>query len=264
MAIEIPKHPIGNEFPQYFKMLKDKGRLDELVTPQPELVADEILNEIVRSERGTVHILWADSMFSGKTTTAILASRGLNQEGIDTFCFQPEAAIRFGEEQKHRILTNHRKQELSLPAITTGNHLEDICTYIETADMPSNPLIIIDDLMLYVDHGKKIDEVANRLEEMQRAGFHVIGTGLTKTFQAEPFTFYQDLVDICEDMGWFGKEMSTVCVECGNKAKATRRYIVDEKTNTRRIANYNDPYVLAGSHNAYEPVCVDFHPSCIK
>ena len=47
------------------------------------------------------------------------------------------------------------------------------------------------------------------------------------------------------------------------KAKATRRY-VPEEDGKRRIANWNDPFEGAGSHDIYEPVCVDLHISCIK
>ncbi len=263
MPIEIPTHPIGDAFPQYFEMLKQQGRLDELVSPNPEHVADEILNNIVRSNCGTIHILHADAMFSGKTTAAIFASRGLYNEGIDTHCFQPNAAIRFGEEQRQRILTNHRRKELSLPATTTGNHLREVYDHIITGKIPACSLIIIDDLMLYVDHGVKVDEVVVLLDEMKRLGLHIIGTGLTRTFQDEPFTFFPQLVDIAGDMGWKNKEMSTVCVHCGKKAKATRRY-VPEENGGRRIAKYTDPFKQEGSHDIYEPVCVDLHPSCIK
>src|SRR3990167_7852047 len=76
-----PEITRGNpNFPTVWRELKRTNRLHELLDPKPEDKAKEIFDTIKSSKEGTIHIVGSTHMFSGKTTTAILAVNMLIDE----------------------------------------------------------------------------------------------------------------------------------------------------------------------------------------
>jgi thymidine kinase len=86
-------------------------------------------------------------------------------------------------------------------------------------------------------------------EEYANQGMRVILAGLDKDFRGEVFGIMGDLLVKAE----FVDKLSAICTVCGNPATRTQRLIEGKP------AHYNDPIVLVGASEAYEPRCRHCH-----
>lgn len=73
--------------------------------------------------------------------------------------------------------------------------------------------------------------------------------GLDKDFRGEPFGVLPDLLTRAE----FVTKLTAVCAKCGAPATRTQRII------NGKPASFNDPIVLVGAKEAYEPRCRHCH-----
>jgi thymidine kinase len=253
------------EFSSTFLRLREQGRLDERLSPSPVEVADALAHTISTTKIPTVHIVHALSMFSGKTSSIIGAASILQKEGTPVFAFQPGAAHRY-DGQEVQIISNgsEESQKLKFPAKVIDNN--DLFSVIELARefLNSNgqkQTIVIDDAQLFISQNGKPEEAIQAISELQKLGFDVIVSGITRTFEGKPFTFMQDLVDYASDtFTWNAVEMSSLCACCDKKAKGTRRY-VSLNGDDPRIAKLGERFDVAGGSKLYIPVCMDEHLS---
>lgn len=234
-----------------YQIRSELGILGEYLKPSPKEAALEVMNFLAPPNMGNVVVLDSKSMFSGKTSVLLEVAKTLGSNKIAVF--QPKNAIRFGNEQMDKIMTNDKK---SLEAKTIeSNDLGDIVKMAETKiiDSKKTPYIFIDEVMLFTENYKN---AVNDLESLRKFGFHVIVTGVDYTFNGQPFTNMFDLLNktIVDSENWHHIQLSTRCRYCEKEATVTRRLITDENGN-KRLAREDDPIVIAGSINLYEPVC---------
>jgi len=86
-------------------------------------------------------------------------------------------------------------------------------------------------------------------ESLADSGIRVILAGLDRDFRGEPFGVIPELLTRAE----FVTKLSAVCVKCGAPATRTQRIINGEP------ADYNDPIILVGAADHYEPRCRHCH-----
>ncbi len=104
-------------------------------------------------------------------------------------------------------------------------------------------VVAIDEVQFF---DKDIVKVCDYLADK---GIRVICAGLDKDFRGEPFGVMPELITKAE----FVTKLEAVCVKCGAPATRTQRII------NGNPANYNDPIVLVGASECYEPRCRHCH-----
>ncbi len=255
--IETYKNP-SIRYREIYKIRGELGLLKDLLNPQPKEVADRIMAVFAEKEKGQVMIVHSKSMFTGKTTVFLELEQQIERIGENKIIsLQPEAALRYGEEQRTHVMTRDRRK---IKGITIeSNNLKDVVLYIEKENIAPNkyPFIFIDEIMLF--HKTEADDAILYLEHLRMKGFNIVVDGIDYTFQEEPFTFMHELIGkSLDNLNWNQIEMRTRCKYCGRPARGTRRV----KVETGEIAQYNDVTFLAGD-SEYEPVCCQEHPSCL-
>ncbi|HAQ06987.1 MAG TPA: thymidine kinase, partial [Bacillus bacterium] len=81
------------------------------------------------------------------------------------------------------------------------------------------------------------------------SGYRVIVAGLDQDFRGEPFGQMPALMAIAENV----TKLQAVCAVCGSPASRTQRLI------NGKPASYDDPIILVGASEAYEPRCRHHH-----
>jgi thymidine kinase len=228
--------------------------LKELLTKDPEEVADEIVWTLATKTEPQVIGVHSKSMFTGKTSILNFLAQRINSENV--IAFQPAAAIRYGPEHEYFMIDRDRR---SIPAVTVkDDKLAGIVGYLRARRITPHetPFVFIDEVMLFI--GSDSEEAVSSIEELRKMGFNVVFDGIDYTFQEEPFTFAHDLLETANQNGnWHEIEVATTCKYCEATAKGTRRLKSDGS-----IAHYNDQAFEAGEH--YEPVCCQDHQSCVE
>ncbi len=85
--------------------------------------------------------------------------------------------------------------------------------------------------------------------ELARAGVRVICGGLDLDFRAEPFGIMPDLLARAEHV----EKLTAVCPICGAPATRTQRLV------NGMPAKFEDPIVMVGASESYEPRCTKHH-----
>jgi|SRR5690606_3179719 len=166
-------------------------------------------------------------MFAGKTEELIRRARRLRYAKQNFQVFKPIIDNRYSSKAEivsHNLLT----EEAIL--------IEKASDILEKLD-PRADAIIIDEAQ-FLD--KEIVKIADKLAD---AGLRVIIGGLDRDFRGEPFGPMGDLLAIAE----FVTKLTAICVKEGTPATRTQR-IIDG-----RPASYDDPIIVVGASEAYEP-----------
>jgi thymidine kinase len=83
------------------------------------------------------------------------------------------------------------------------------------------------------------------IQKLVDNGVRVIVAGLDLDFRGEPFGIVPQLMAIADDV----KKLRAICVSCGDEANFSQRLI------NGAPAKHNDPLILVGGHECYEPRC---------
>ena len=86
-------------------------------------------------------------------------------------------------------------------------------------------------------------------EQLANDGIRVIVGGLDMDFRGEPFPIIAELLSRAEDV----TKLNAICVKCGENATRTQRII------NGIPAFFEDPIVIIGAKEAYEPRCRKCH-----
>jgi len=115
------------------------------------------------------------------------------------------------------------------------------------------------DILRYLD--KEIDVVAidevqffdqdivSVIEDIAAKGIRVIVTGLDMDFRGEPFGLMPNVLCLAE----YVDKLQAICVKCAAPATRTQRLINGQP------ASYDDPVILVGASDSYEPRCRKCH-----
>ena len=171
-------------------------------------------------------------MFAGKTEELIRRINVLSFAKKKIIVFKPKIDNRYSENE----IVSHAG--MHIPCIVVGNALE-ILEHVQD----DSEVVAIDEVQFF---DKNIVDVCEYLADK---GLRVMVAGLDKDFRGEPFGVLPELLTRAE----FVTKLTAVCAKCGAKSTRTQR-LVDGKP-----ASFEDPIVLVGAVDHYEPRCRHCH-----
>lgn len=171
-------------------------------------------------------------MFAGKTEELIRRANRLEYAKKKYLVFKPTIDDRYSTTEivSH---SNYRKNSICI------NNSSEILKYI-TDDINA---VIIDEAQFF-DF-----DVIHIAEWLANKGLRVICGGLDSDFKGTPFPVMAELLGRAELV----TKLTAICNVCGNPATRTQR-IIDGQP-----AYEDDPIVLVGATEAYEPRCRKCH-----
>lgn len=171
-------------------------------------------------------------MFAGKTEELIRRARRFYYAKKKFMIFKPVLDDRYSDEY---IVSHNAEKEKSIN-INTSLEIEHYLT-------PDVYAIIVDEAQFF---DEKLPEVLNNLADR---GFLCIAAGLDTDFRGEPFGVMPTLLALAERV----TKLTAICVVSGLDATRTQRLI------NGKPAFYEDPIILIGASESYEPRARKFH-----
>jgi thymidine kinase len=172
------------------------------------------------------------SMFSGKSEELIRRVRRASYGKLKVQVFKPALDNRYSTEE---VVSHNGTKVLAKPVKTSLEILE---------------LMEFDTQVVAIDEVQFFDEeIIPVVQSLADQGIRVIVAGLDQDFRGEPFGPVPTLMALAETV----TKLQAICLSCGSPASRTQRLINDQP------ANYNDPIILVGASESYEPRCRHCH-----
>lgn len=192
---------------------------------------------ILNDEMGWIEVV-TGSMFSGKSEELIRRMRRAKFANLEIIVFKHISDIRYDDTK----VTSHSQVFIEAIPASSVNEMRQIIN-----DRYKNIKVVgIDEVQFFGD------EVVDFCEELAGKGIRVVVAGLDQDFRGEPFKPMDRLMAKAEYVDKF----NAICVCCGNPASRTQRLVNGEP------AYEDDPIVLVGASESYEPRCRKCH--CVK
>jgi thymidine kinase len=201
-------------------------RLDALIRPNAQQRPQKMKHHI-----GSIEVI-CGSMFCGKTEELI---RRVRRAMIARQCVQVFKPI-IDDRYSATHVSSHNGQNIDATPIATAAVIHQYITKETT-------VVAIDEAQFF-DVG-----VVEMAEKLADNGIRVIVAGLDLDFRGEPFGPMPQLMAIAEEV----TKLHAICVECGERACRTQRLVNGSP------ARYDDPIILVGAQEAYEPRCRKHH-----
>lgn len=171
-------------------------------------------------------------MFAGKTEELIRRIHVLSFARKNILVFKPAIDNRYSDSE----IVSHAGTKV--PSIVVDQAKEILDNIAEDTEVVA------------IDEGNFFDkEIVDVCELLANKGIRVMVAGLDKDFRGEAFGVLPELLTRAE----FVTKLTAVCTKCGAPATRTQR-LVDGKP-----ASFNDPILLVGALEHYEPRCRHCH-----
>lgn len=171
-------------------------------------------------------------MFAGKTEELIRRINVLSYANKNIIVFKPKVDNRYSDTE----IVSHSGAKV--PCLVV-DRAQDILKRVKV----DTEVVAIDEVQFF---DKEIVDVCEYLADK---GIRVMVAGLDKDFRGEAFGVMPELLTRAE----FVTKLTAVCAKCGAPATRTQR-LVDGKP-----ASFDDPIVLVGAVEHYEPRCRHCH-----
>ncbi|MFD2922924.1 thymidine kinase [Halobacillus naozhouensis] len=185
----------------------------------------------VMKQSGWVEVI-CGSMFSGKSEELIRRVRRATYGNLSVRVFKPAIDNRYKEDS---IVSHNGTSVLARPVAESLEILKEVSDEVD--------IVGIDEVQFFDDN---IVEVVECLADR---GIRVIAAGLDTDFRGEPFGKMPELMALSESV----TKLNAICPVCGSPASRTQR-LIDGKP-----ASYDDPIILVGASESYEPRCRHHH-----
>lgn len=185
----------------------------------------------VMKQTGWVEVI-CGSMFSGKSEELIRRVRRAHYGKLKVQVFKPAMDNRYSDEA---VVSHNGTSVIAKPVPTSKDILEET--------LPETDIVGIDEVQFF-DEG-----VAEVVQELADRGYRVITAGLDQDFRGEPFGPMPKLMAHAENV----TKLQAICLVCGSPASRTQRLI------NGKPASYDDPIILVGASESYEPRCRHCH-----
>jgi thymidine kinase len=185
----------------------------------------------VMKQSGWLEVI-CGSMFSGKSEELIRRVRRAQFAKQQVKVFKPIIDNRYSDDE---VVSHNGTSVIAQPVQTAKEILQHVTAEID--------VIAVDEVQFFDD---EIVEVVTALADR---GHRVIVAGLDQDFRGEPFGPVPTLIAIAELV----TKLQAVCAVCGSPASRTQRLI------NGKAASYNDPIILVGASESYEPRCRHHH-----
>lgn len=172
------------------------------------------------------------SMFSGKSEELIRRVRRATYGHLNVRVFKPAIDNRYHEES---VVSHNGNSILARPVASAYDIIEQMDTTID--------VVGIDEVQFFED------DIVNIIDDLANQGHRVIVAGLDTDFRGEPFGVVPQLMALSESV----TKLNAICPVCGSPASRTQRLI------DGRPASYDDPIILVGASESYEPRCRHHH-----
>jgi thymidine kinase len=190
----------------------------------------------VMKQSGWVEVI-CGSMFSGKSEELIRRVRRAQFAKQQIMVFKPKLDNRYSEES----VVSHNGHSVLAKPVETSREIEQ---YVEE----NVDVVAIDEVQFFDE------EIIPVVQNLANNGHRVILAGLDQDFRGEPFGPMPYLMAIAEQV----TKLQAVCTVCGSPASRTQRLI------NGKPAFYDDPVILVGASEAYEPRCRHHHEVPIR
>lgn len=171
-------------------------------------------------------------MFAGKTEELIRRINVLSYARKNILVFKPKIDDRYSTTE----IASHAGSKVPCIVISEAKEILNHVNY-------DTDVVAIDEVQFFDE------DVVDICEYLADSGLRVMVAGLDKDFRSEPFGVLPDLLTRAE----FVTKLTAVCAKCGAPATRTQRII------NGKPASFNDPIVLVGAKEAYEPRCRHCH-----
>lgn len=171
-------------------------------------------------------------MFAGKTEELIRRINVLSYARKNILVFKPKIDDRYSTTE----IASHAGSKVPCIVISEAKEILNHVNY-------DTDVVAIDEVQFFDE------DVVDICEYLADSGLRVMVAGLDKDFRGEPFGVLPDLLTRAE----FVTKLTAVCAKCGAPATRTQRII------NGKPASFNDPIVLVGTKEAYEPRCRHCH-----
>lgn len=185
----------------------------------------------IMKQSGWVELI-CGSMFSGKSEELIRRIKRATYGNLTVRVFKPAIDKRYHEES---VVSHNGNSILARPVAKATDILDHITDDID--------VIGIDEIQFF-------DEaIVSIVDQLANLGHRVIVAGLDTDFRGEPFGVMPELMAMSEMV----TKLNAICPRCGSPASRTQRLINDAP------ASYDDPIILVGASESYEPRCRHCH-----
>ena len=171
-------------------------------------------------------------MFAGKTEELIRRINVLSYAKKNIIVFKPKIDNRYSDSE----IVSHSGAKVPCLVVEKA---QDILKKIEA----DTEVVAIDEVQFF---DKDIVEVCEYLADK---GIRVMVAGLDKDFRGESFGVMPELLTRAE----FVTKLTAVCAKCGAPATRTQRLV------NGKPAGFEDPIVMVGADESYEPRCRHSH-----
>ena len=171
-------------------------------------------------------------MFAGKTEELIRRINVLSYARKNILVFKPKIDDRYSTTE----IASHAGSKVPCIVISEAKEILNHVNY-------DTDVVAIDEVQFFDE------DVVDICEYLADSGLRVMVAGLDKDFRGEPFGVLPDLLTRAE----FVTKLTAECAKCGAPATRTQRII------NGKPASFNDPIVLVGAKEAYEPRCRHCH-----
>ena len=185
----------------------------------------------VMTQSGWLEVI-CGSMFSGKSEELIRRIRRAQFAKQEVKVFKPTIDNRYREDA---VVSHNGNSVIAIPVATPA----EMFRYISAA----TDVVAIDEVQFFSD------DIIDVVQTLAGRGYRVIAAGLDQDFRGEPFGPVPALMAIAESV----TKLQAVCTVCGSPASRTQRLI------NGTPASYDDPVILVGASEAYEPRCRHHH-----
>jgi thymidine kinase len=185
----------------------------------------------VMKQSGWIEVI-CGSMFSGKSEELIRRVRRTQFAKQAVEVFKPAIDNRYSEEA---VVSHNGTSVMAQP-------ISDSLTILDKVSKETD-VVAIDEVQFFDDN------IVEVVQKLANRGYRVIVAGLDQDFRGEPFGQVPRLMAIAESV----TKLQAVCASCGSPASRTQRLINGEP------ASYDDPIILVGASESYEPRCRHCH-----
>ncbi len=185
----------------------------------------------VMKHSGWIEVI-CGSMFSGKSEELIRRVRRATYGNLNVRVFKPAIDNRYDDES---IVSHNGNSIIARP-------IDDISDILDQVDDQVD-IVGIDEVQFFSEN---VVDIAQHLADR---GIRVVVAGLDQDFRGEPFGSLPELLALAENV----TKLNAICPICGSPASRTQR-LIDGKP-----ASYDDPVILVGASESYEPRCRHHH-----
>ena len=171
-------------------------------------------------------------MFAGKTEELIRRINVLSYAKKNIIVFKPKIDNRYSDSE----IVSHSGAKVPCLVVEKA---QDILKKIEA----DTEVVAIDEVQFF-----DID-IVEVCEYLADKGIRVMVAGLDKDFRGESFGVMPELLTRAE----FVTKLTAVCAKCGAPATRTQRLV------NGKPAGFEDPIVMVGADESYEPRCRHCH-----